>query len=176
MSVLEGDPGSCSQAGGSLRRLASQLREAAAHTDVAARDLGQHWVGRASVAARRRQDQLSRAVTDTATALDRSGAAIQEHATDLAEAVQSGRALQEQAVQAGLQVLDGRIVPAWGVSGVADAEHTASRAGVQVRLQSELDLVALQLSRRRARLTAALEAARHTLKDTSGVLRTADPQ
>lgn len=171
MTALQGDPASCSQAGGSLRRLAARLRQDAASADTAAYQLRSHWSGRASLGARQRQDRLTAAVAVTVQALDRSGAALQEHATDLAEALQKFRAVQERAADAGLQVLDGRLVPAWGVSGVADAEGTATREGVRAALQSDLDLVLLQLGRRRARVAAAANAARRTLQETATSLR-----
>jgi hypothetical protein len=114
-------------------------------------------------------------VVDAAAAaaeeLDRAGALLQDHATDLADALQQARAVEEAAQQAGLAVADGRVVLRWGVAGVADEEALEVREERRSELQAQLDHAVLQLARRRARLTAALEAARSVLADHSAALR-----
>jgi hypothetical protein len=169
--ALHGDPASCSQAGGSLRRLAAHLRSA---TDVAAQAqavLGEDWSGRVARGVGRRTAVVVDAATAAADELDRVGALMQDHATDLAEALQQARAVEEAAQQEGLAVADGRVVPRWGVAGVADEAALDAREARRSDLQTQLDHAVLQLSRRRARLTAALEAARSTLADHGAALR-----
>jgi hypothetical protein len=96
---------------------------------------------------------------------------LQDHATDLAEALQQARAVEEAAQREGLAVADGRVVPRWGVAGVADEAALDAREARRSDLQTQLDHAVLQLSRRRARLTAALEAAHSTLADHGAALR-----
>lgn len=170
-AALHGDPASCSQVGGSLRRLAVQLRSATAATATLQADLGEEWSGRVA----RTLGRGTRCVTDAASAaaaeLDRVGSLLQEHATDLAEAVQEARAVEQRIDAAGLSVNDGRVVPQWGVAGLADEDALAAREVRRAELQAELDGVALRLGRRRARLTAALESAQAVLADHSSALR-----
>lgn len=170
-AAVHGDPASCSQAGGSLRRLAAELRAATSPAAAAHDDLGVEWSGRVA----RTVGTGSRAVLDATSAaaaeLDRTGALIQDHATDLAEALHDARAVEARAQAEGLTVTDGRVVPRWGVAGVADEDALAAREARRAELQAELDHVVLQLGRRRARLAAALEAASTALADHSAALR-----
>jgi hypothetical protein len=168
---VHGDPASCSQVGGSLRRLASQLRAAGSQVQATQADLVDEWSGRVARTVGRGTTTVGEATTAVAAELDRTGALLQDHATDLAEALQEVRALEQRAGAVGLSVVDGRVTPRWGVSGVADHDALAAREARRSELQSELDRVALHLARRRARLTAALEAATALLADHSSLLR-----
>jgi hypothetical protein len=171
VSALQGDPASCSQAGGSLRRVASEV--AAAARAAAGGGPGAHQAPPRPVekrAARRRQTLLVVAA-EVAAELDAAGALLQEHASDLAEAAQQVRALEERAGRAGLEVADGTVRVRWGVSGVADAVSTAALERTREALQRELDVIELQLGRRRARLAAGLERCRRGLAGHSAPLR-----
>ena len=170
-AAVHGDPASCSQVGGSLRRLASQLRAAGSQVQTTQAALADEWSGRVARSVGRGATTVVEAATAAAAELDRAGALLQDHATDLAESLQEVRALEERAQAAALSIQDGRVVPQWGVSGVADEDALAAREARRAELQSELDRVVLQLGRRRARLTAALEAATALLADHSSLLR-----
>ena len=170
-AAVHGDPASCSQVGGSLRRLASQLRAAGAQVQATQAELADEWSGRVARTVGRGSATVVEATTAAAAELDRAGALLQDHATDLAESLQEVRALEERAQVAGLSIQDGRVVLRWGVSGVADEDALAAREARRTGLQAELDRVVLQLGRRRARLTAALEAATALLADHSSLLR-----
>jgi hypothetical protein len=170
-AAVHGDPASCSHVGGSLRHLAARLRTATTRAQDAQTDLGEEWSGRVARTVGRRTAVVVETATAAAAELDRTGALLQDHATDLAEALQSVRAVEERAQGLGLSVIDGRVEPRWGVTGVADEDALAAREQRRAELQAELDHVVLQLSRRRARLASALEAAQSTLADHSAVLR-----
>ena len=77
------------------------------------------------------------------------GRVLQDHATDLADLVARARAIEERAAGAGLEVRDGRVERAWGVTGPADAGADRARDDVRDALQADLDLVLAQHSRRR---------------------------
>ena len=66
---------------------------------------------------------------------------LQDHATDLAGLVARGRAVEERAGAGGLEVRDGRVELAWGVTGAADVQRDRAREESRVALQSELDLL-----------------------------------
>jgi hypothetical protein len=178
---LQGDPGSCSQAGGSLRRLSSRLESATTRADRATADLrsddatsGGRERARTRRAARdlaRRQRALLDAAHAMSAQLDRAGSALQEHSSDLAEALQELRDLEGRAAAAGLRFVDGRVELRWGVAGVADAGDAAARQGVRDELQTRVDRVLLLLARRRARLAEALESARQALADEAAAVR-----
>jgi len=168
---LDGDPASCSQAGGSLRRLATSLRTAHRTAAGAGSELAEAWSGRASVAARRQHEAVTSSAATAVEELDAMGSQLQEHATDLAEALQTARSVTDRAEAAGLQVHDGRVLAAWGVTGVADPELARAREETAARLQAELDTATLQLSRRRARLAAAAASGRERLARAAEGLR-----
>lgn len=170
-AALHGDPGSCSQVGGSLRRLATELRSAARRTAHEHEQVAHEWSGRVARDLGRRTGAVVDAATTAAEELDRVGAQLQDHATDLAEALQEARAVEEAAQTAGLAVTDGRVVPRWGVAGVADEDTVDVREARRAELTARLDHTVLQLSRRRARLTATLETARTVLADHAATLR-----
>jgi hypothetical protein len=70
-----------------------------------------------------------------------------------------------------LAVAEGQVVLPWGVAGVADVGASAAREEQRAALQAQLDRVVLQVTRRRARLTASLEDARVVLAEHSATLR-----
>lgn len=168
---LDGDPGGCSQAGGSMRRLAAQLRAAQTRLDAVAVEVEVPWSGRVARTVGRTRQSLSSSTLAAADRLDRAGGLLQEHSSDLAEAVAIARSVAGRAQAAGLEVVDGRVIAAWGVAGVADEERNQTRESQRASLQHELDTAALHLQRKRARLAAALDAARADLASHSSVLR-----
>ena len=96
---------------------------------------------------------------------------LQDHATDLADLVARARALEERARAAGLEVRDGRVEIAWGVTGTADAGADRTRAAARAALQSELDLVLAQHRRRRDWVLGVLRDSTTALSDVSHGLR-----
>ena len=169
--TVPGDPASCSQAGGALRQLAARLRVAAgpAH-DGFGRDEGPR-ADRVELAARRRLDLVEEALAASTSELDRVGSALQRHASELAEAVAASRVLVARARAAGLDVVDGTVVPAWGVTGVADGTADAVRDATAAALQAELDAVRHALATGWAQLGAAAAAAQHTLASHAVAVR-----
>jgi hypothetical protein len=129
------------------------------------------WSGRVARTVGRGSRTLLDATSAAAAELDRTGALLQDHATDLAEALHDSRAVAARAEAEGLTVTDGRVVPRWGVAGIADEDALTAREARRAELQAELDHVTLQLSRRRARVAAALEAASAVLAHHSAALR-----
>lgn len=173
--IVHGDPASCSQLGGTLRQLATRLRTTgrAAH-DAFDRSYDDGAGARPAsvlVQARRRVDALDAGAAVAAREVDRIGAALQAHASDLAEALAESRALAQQAQDAGLRVVDGELAAAWGVSGVADGTATAQRDAVRGKLQARLDAVAALVGQRRQRLAATLRQSQALLATHAGALR-----
>lgn len=170
-AALAGDPASCSQAGGSLRRLATALRDAEARMTTGFDDPELAWSGRAATTARRSWGRLSLASRTLADELDRVGSQLQDHAADLAEAVHVARHVEDRAAAAGLRQVDGRLTPAWGVTGVADSAAVAAQEATRASLQAELDTALVQLGRRRARLAAVTEASGERILEQTAALR-----
>ena len=166
-----GDPASCSQAGGTLRRLAAELRATSrpAH-DALLPDEGPRPT-RVEVAARRRLHTVDSAVAATTATLDRVGTALQSHATELAQAVAAGRQLTARAQALGLDVVDGTVVPAWGVTGVADGAAVVARDASAALLQAELDALRGVVAARGQRLSTVAADAQRTLASHAAVLR-----
>jgi hypothetical protein len=158
VSAVAGDPASCSRVGGSLRQLAVTLRTRTRAVDeMVAAQADRPRPAPVVVRALRRTADLGAAAATAAQELDRVGSVLQDHAADLAEAVADSRELEARARSAGLQVVDGRLEPAWGVSGLADVAATADRERAREELQRELDRLRHVLSARRHRLAAALD-------------------
>lgn len=159
--TLPGDPASCSQAGGAMRSLASRLRvvgrrahEAAGSTRSRERDLARP--GAAELRVGRRIDVVDRAAATATQELDRVGRALQDFATDLAELHAQYHRLAGRAAAAGLRVVDGSLVPAWGVAGVADPQAVTTQEAVRSSLQPELEAVLRSVAARRQRLLTVL--------------------
>lgn len=171
MSVVPGDPASLSACAGTVRSVSERLGGNATGVRTASGALGEGWPGRTSAATRRRAADLAAATAATADQLDRVGRVLQDHATDLAELVARGRALEERARAAGLEVRDGRVEIGWGVTGAADLEADRARASTQAALQAELDLVLAQHRRRRDWVLGVLRDSTTGLSDLSHRLR-----
>ncbi|WP_406831761.1 hypothetical protein ABEG17_02795 [Pedococcus sp. KACC 23699] len=171
MSLVAGDPASCSRVGGSLRQLATSLRTSSRAVAAAATDPELPVRGTVGARAHRRVRHLGDASSAAADELDRIGSALQDHAADLAEAVADVRGLTARAEAAGLQVRDGQVVPVWGVSGLADAPADAAREQHREALQSELHRLLAVLAARRHRLAASVSASSSVLADHAARLR-----
>jgi hypothetical protein len=174
--TVHGDPASLSQTGGALRQLATRLRTTgrrahAAFDDASAGDATNGRRDRVVTVARRQYDAVDAAAAAAAVELDRAGAAVQAHASDLAEALALARSLAARADAAGLRVVDGVVLPAWGVAGVAEASAAQSREQVQQQLQAELDQLGVLLARRRSTLVATLAGSRELLATHAARLR-----
>ncbi len=171
MSLVPGDPASLSACALTARAAAERLEDSATGVRAACADLGDGWAGRVSVRARRRGAGLADAADRTAVELDRVGRVLQDHATDLAGLVARGRAVEERAGAGGLEVRDGRVELAWGLTGAADVQRDRAREESRVALQSELDLLRAQHTRRRDWVLAMLRESTATLADVSHGLR-----
>jgi hypothetical protein len=173
VSAAAGDPASCSQLGGALRRHAVTLRTAgdALHGELAAPPEPGHRPPPVVQRSRRLLAALDRAVAGAVPELDAAGAALQGHAADLGEALAALRDLTERARTAGLRVDDTEVTVTWGVTGVADPTASAVRDDRRQALQAELDQVLTVLAHRRTRLAAGLRAATDTLARHADELR-----
>lgn len=171
MSVVPGDPGSMSSCAATARALAARMTAHAEALGSAWGAIGDGSPGPSSAAARRRGATLTAATSSVAAEIDRIGRVFQDHATDLAELVARGRALEARASSAGLVVRDGRVVPQWGVVGEADAVTARQREVLAVALQAELDHVLIQHRRRRDRLLSVLDGSSAALARLSHGLR-----
>jgi hypothetical protein len=166
-----GDPGSCSQTGGALRRLASALEAASVRVGAPGSQAEESWPGRVARDIGKRHRLVVETAQTTAAQLDRTGMALQAHATDLAEALYEARAVEERATVAGLRLVDGQVRLPWGVSGVADAVSVSALEDHRDLLQADLDRAMVLLARRRQRLVETLTAARVELAEQALVLR-----
>ena len=171
MTTVPGDPASMSACGRTAREVARRLEDHATGVRAAYRELGEGWAGRESAATRRAGAGLADAVSTTGAELDRVGRVLQDHATDLADLVGRARSIQERARAAGLEVRDGRVQPAWGVTGAADAGADRARDLAGQALQADLDLVLAQHRRRRDWVLEVLRDSTATLAGVSHGLR-----
>lgn len=171
MSVVPGDPASLSACAAAVAEVARRLAASGRALGPAVEELGDGWPGRASVATRRRGADIAAAAVTAAEELERVGRELQDRATDLADLVARGRRVEEGAAAAGLVVRDGRVVPAWGVRGEADAGAVADGDAAAERIAAELTLVLHQHRRRRDLLLADLRASTERLAALSHTLR-----
>ncbi len=171
MSVVPGDPASLSACAGTVRSVSQRLADRATGVRTASDALRERWAGRTSAATRRRAADLAAATEAAAGQLDRVGRVLQDHATDLADLVARGRAIEERARAAGLEVREGRVEIGWGVTGPADADTDRERAATRLALQAELDLVLAQHVRRRDWVLGVLRDSTTGLSDLSHRLR-----
>lgn len=171
MTVVPGDPASLSACGRTVREVARLLGDDATGVRTAYRELGEGWTGRTSAVARRAGADLADRVSQTGSELDRVGRVLQDHATDLADLVARARVIEERARAAGLDVRDGRVEQAWGVSGAADAGADREREHVRAALQADLDLVLAQHRRRRDWVLEVLRDSTTALAEVSHNLR-----
>ena len=105
-----------------------------------------------------RAAELAGATASLADELERTARVLQDQATDLADLVARERTLRERAAASGLDVRDGRVELAWGVSGTADATRRDEQEATRAALQADLDLVAAQHARRREFVLGLLRA------------------
>ncbi len=171
MTVVAGDPASLSACARTTREVAARLEPEAAALTGAVSALGDGWSGQASAATRRAGDAVAGALTALAGQLDHVGQVLQDQATDLADLVARERAVGERAAGAGLEVRDGRVTLAWGVSGPADLEAARGREATRDALQADLDLVVAQHTRRRDFVLGVLRTSTTTLVEVSHGLR-----
>jgi uncharacterized protein YukE len=168
---LEGDPASCSLAGGSMRRLASQLRAGLADVQAAAHAVEPEWSGRVARTVGAQRRQVEEGVAAVADALDRAGAALQDYATQLADGLQAQRAAESGAAVAGLEVIEGQVSIAWGVAGVADEAAAQEREVRRDHYQDALDRAVVTLDRQRRRLVRTLASLTDELAAAAARLR-----
>ena len=109
MSVVPGDPASLSACASTARSVGHGLTGQASRVRATSRELAQGWTGRTSAGVRQRASGLADATDAAASELDRMGRVLQDHASDLADLVARGRAVEERARAAGLVVRDGRV-------------------------------------------------------------------
>ena len=171
MSIVPGDPASLSACAGTARSVAERLGGCATGVRTASTRLGEGWPGRTSAVARHRGADLAAAAEGAGAQLDRVGRVLQDHATDLADLVARGRALEERARAAGLEVRDGRVEIGWGVTGTADVGADRARETTRTAVQAELDLVLAQHRRRRDWVLGVLRDSTADLSDVSHRLR-----
>lgn len=134
------DPASCSQLGGSLRRIAGQLLSGAAELAVA--------------------DPTTTIIQEVAARLDAAGAALQSHAQEMAELAVAGDRLAQRVQQAGLELLGWRVVEPFGIASVDDA---ARRQAAMTGLQTQSDALAARTARVRGALERSLGEAQRGL-------------
>lgn len=171
MTAVPGDPASTSACASTLRSVAAALGDHAEPLAESVRALAHGWPGRVSVTTRRRGESLAAATGTTAGVLDRVAVVLQDHATDLADLHARARRVGERAAAAGLEVRDGRVVPAYGIAGEADAADDRRRADVAAALQDELDAVSARHDRRRDWVLGVLRASADELAAVSRALR-----
>lgn len=140
-----GDPASCSQLGGALRRQSEVVAALAQGTPPVARA--------GSVAAR----------------LDTAGAALQRYATELAEVHDRVRLIEAEVAEAGLEVDGWIVVEPWGPTSI---EVAGRRRRSMRSAQDRIDVVRAQLSRCRASLERTAAEVTEALAEESARLRT----
>lgn len=168
---LIGDPASLSALAASLRRTALQLRNDAEQMAPALEDSAPGWTGPVAMTTRRRTAAVIDSLESVADALDSCARSLQRAATDLASSAADLRAIEEQAATAGFEVREGRLMRAWGITGVADgsAEHDGDR--LREGLQDRLHQLLTTMGRQRSRLAADCRDATLLLTEASSALR-----
>ena len=167
-----GDPGSLSVTGGLLLRLAAGLRTDASRTSSAYAGLQGEWVGRASVAARRRGDLLVASVSTVAEETARVGALLQGHSTDLSGLLDEEAAIRTRAVAAGFVVTEVGMSLAPGLRGVADPAAVALADAERAALDLAWQDIQHRLATARASLRRELTASADRLASAATTLRT----
>ncbi|WP_392544920.1 WXG100 family type VII secretion target [Oryzobacter telluris] len=171
MTVVPGDAASLSACARTAREVSRRLEAEGSALASATSAVGDDWTGRTSATTRQAADGLTTAAATLAAQLDHVGQVLQDQATDLADLVARERTLRERGARAGLEVRDGRVAPAWGVSGTADLDAARERETTRDLLQADLDLVAAQHTRRRDFVLEVLRDSTTTLAEVSHVLR-----
>ncbi|MEO5608162.1 MAG: hypothetical protein ABIQ61_00755 [Ornithinibacter sp.] len=171
MSTVPGDPASLSACAGTVRRVSGELTLSADGIRAAGDALGVQWQGRTSARVRKRTETLAAANDTTAQQLDRVGVVLQDHASELADLVARARMIDERAAAAGLEVREGRVIVAFGVTGTADGQRASAQEATRARLQGDLDLVLAQHRRRRDWVLEVLRESSIALEQVSHGLR-----
>ena len=166
-----GDPASLSAAGGLLLRLSSGLGSDASRTAAAYAALQGEWVGRASVAARRRGDLLAAAAAVAAEETARVGALLQQHSTELARLLDDEADVRARAAAAGLDLTEAGVVPAPGVRGVADRAEVARTEATRAELDALWREVHSRVATSRTALRVALDDSAQRLDRAATSLR-----
>ncbi|GEM_PF-5084264 len=167
-----GDPGSLSATGGLLLRLAAGLRSDASRTSAAYAGLQGEWVGRASVAARRRGDLLVASVSTVAEEAAQVGALLQRHSTDLAGLLDEEATTRTRATGSGFVVTENGVSLAPGLRGVADPAEVARTDAERAALDLAWHDVQHRLATARATLCRQLTASADRLSSSATTLRT----
>lgn len=161
---LLGDPASVAALAGVLRRRSAELSSATADLEGAHAEARDGWVGPTAVRHRRRIDQ-GVATTRVCTAQMLTLAdALEAFGTALAETRQVVREVQEQAEAVGLDLVDGAIVPRWGIRGEAAARESQVQEETSERLARRLARATTLLERRRTNLARCAEEVAGTLR------------
>ena len=168
---MPGDPGSLSAAGTAARRAARDLAGASERGTTADLSLKNVWGTSTSVRLRKEGRRSMAALARGGQQADVVGAALQTYAAELSELQARARRVLDAAGPAGLAVVDGRVRPAWGVSGEADPRAARDAEELMRTLQDELDGLGAQHRRRRDRLLAALAESTRTLDEIANDLR-----
>jgi hypothetical protein len=171
VSTVPGDPGSVSACAGTVRAVADRLARIGPPLGSAVAELADGWPGRASATTRRRGGSLAAAAGTTSAALERVAGVHLDHAPALADLGARARRAEDRAAAAGLAVRDGRVVPAYGVTGEADADGDRARAETAAALQRELDGLRALHARRRDWVLGVLLASSEELSGVSHALR-----
>ena len=169
---LLGDPASVSALGATLRRTALELTAHADRVRATLDDASPGWTGPRAVATRQRVDRVAASAAASAATLDECARSLQQSAAELAATTAGLRALEEEAAAAGLQVRDGTVHRAWGITGVADAGGEAAGADRREELQGRVHQLVAGLGSDRARLAADCRRAAHELALAAAALRT----
>ncbi|MBK8757904.1 MAG: hypothetical protein IPM08_12460 [Actinomycetales bacterium] len=135
-----GDPASCSHMGGTLRRRAAGLAQAAYPLPA--------------------DSATGRLAGAVCAQVDRAGRALQGYAQDLAEALATHERLAVRAAAAGLDVQGWRVVEPYGIVTVPTIQ---ARREAAPDLQAALDRGNARLGRARAAVTRELQAAHAAL-------------
>ena len=168
---VPGDPASLAAAGATARRVARELAVVGGRGRTAYASLGEIWGTSTSVRTRKQGRQAMAALTDVGRHTEQVGEALQTYAAELSELQARARAVVDAAAERGLVVAEGRVLPAWGVTGEADPRTVGERHSQVRALQAELDAVAVQQRRRRDRLLARLAESRQDLEVLAAALR-----
>lgn len=171
MTAVPGDPASLSACAGTVRRVGAELVAGADGIRVSGDALAEEWRSRASVRVRQRVAALAAATDTTAEQVRHVGGVLQDHATELADLVARARRIGEEADAAGLEVIDRRVILAYGVTGTADPDRAREQEASRERLQHDLDLVLAQHRRRRDWMLGALRDSATVLAQVSRGMR-----
>ncbi|MEO7236778.1 MAG: hypothetical protein ABIW80_15570 [Lapillicoccus sp.] len=157
---MTGDPGSCSQLGGSMRSAAARLVVLRDELHERSADLRRTNAAPRVVDLVEADLRLLDAVVDR---LDVGGAALQRYAQELAELGEDIRRLEGAATDAGLELHGLRVVEPWGV---LTTELARQRHRAQPALQQQADRLASRLGRARG-------LAARTMTESTGLLAAA---